>query len=214
MQLVKSYSCEKSCKCIQKHTAMKLVVITGGPCAGKTAVLEFVRKILCEHIAILPEAASILFSGGFIRSDTFSTKKTSQKIIYYIQNEMQSLIINEKKWSVGLCDRGTLDGIAYWPNHDTSFFQELNTDKATEYNKYAAVIHLSTAGLANGYNLNNPVRIESASEALEIDERIYTIWKDHPNYTRIDSTLNFLDKIEQAVLNINKFVPECCKNNY
>jgi len=38
-----------------------LVVLTGGPGAGKTAFLEIARRNFCEHIAVLPEAASIVF---------------------------------------------------------------------------------------------------------------------------------------------------------
>lgn len=40
---------------------MKLVVITAGPGDGKTDILETVKKTLCEHVAILPEVASLFF---------------------------------------------------------------------------------------------------------------------------------------------------------
>jgi hypothetical protein len=39
--------------------------LTGGPGAGKTAVLELVRQSFCQHIKVLPETASILLGGGF-----------------------------------------------------------------------------------------------------------------------------------------------------
>jgi predicted ATPase len=45
-------------------THPKLVVLTGGPGAGKTALLEVVRRHFCEHVVVLPEAASIVFGGG------------------------------------------------------------------------------------------------------------------------------------------------------
>ncbi len=31
------------------------MVLTGGPGAGKTAILELVRRTLCPHVALLPE---------------------------------------------------------------------------------------------------------------------------------------------------------------
>lgn len=37
-----------------------LIVLTGGPGAGKTAVLEFVRKILCDHVVVFPEVAAVI----------------------------------------------------------------------------------------------------------------------------------------------------------
>jgi hypothetical protein len=43
----------------------RLVAVTGGPGAGKTAVLELAARSLCEHVAILLEAATIVFGGGF-----------------------------------------------------------------------------------------------------------------------------------------------------
>ena len=55
-----------SCECTTAHTP-RVVVLTGGPGAGKTAVLELIRRSFCEHIVVLPEAAGILFGGGFPR---------------------------------------------------------------------------------------------------------------------------------------------------
>lgn len=43
------------------------VVLTGGPGAGKTAVLELVRRAVCRHVRVLPEAASVVYGGGFPR---------------------------------------------------------------------------------------------------------------------------------------------------
>jgi hypothetical protein len=54
------------CNCTQSHTR-KRVVLTGGPGAGKTAVLELARQYFCKHVLVLPEAAGILFGGGFPR---------------------------------------------------------------------------------------------------------------------------------------------------
>jgi hypothetical protein len=43
----------------------RMVVITGGPGAGKTALIEVARRHFCHHVGFSPEAASILFRGGF-----------------------------------------------------------------------------------------------------------------------------------------------------
>ncbi len=53
--------------CAHSRTGCQLVVLTGGPGAGKTAILEILRRSLCPCVAVLPEAASILFGGGFWR---------------------------------------------------------------------------------------------------------------------------------------------------
>lgn len=59
-----------ACGCPEPSHELRLVVVTGGPDAGKTAVLELAARSFCEHVAILPEAATIVFGGGFPRHDT------------------------------------------------------------------------------------------------------------------------------------------------
>lgn len=46
----------KACPCKEPHERRR-VVLTGGPGAGKTAVLELIRRSFCEHVKVLPEAA-------------------------------------------------------------------------------------------------------------------------------------------------------------
>ncbi|MGZ3727048.1 MAG: ATP/GTP-binding protein [Pseudobdellovibrio sp.] len=193
---------------MQDTDSAKLIVITGGPGAGKTALLEFLRKDLPEQVAVLPEAASILFGGGFWRLTSDTGKIAAQKCIYHIQNEMQTMIIAEKKWNMALCDRGTLDGIAYWPGEAHEFCKQLNTSIEAEYSKYTAVIHLCSPTKKNGYNHQNPIRIETAAEAGVIDQRIHSVWKDHPHYNRIESTKDFIEKVHRAVLLIRGYIPE------
>ncbi len=207
------YNCDHHCPATALPTTAELVVLTGGPGAGKTAVLEFVRKVLCEHIAILPEAASILFGGGFWRLDSPTSKKAAQRAIYYVQGEMQNLVKEEGRWALGLCDRGTLDGLAYWPNAREEFFSSFNTSLEKEYAKYKAVIHLRSPSLERGYNHQNPIRIETAEAAARIDEKIHEVWKDHPHYIVIESTSDFAEKIQTATGHIKSLVPDCCKEH-
>jgi hypothetical protein len=207
-------SCQIPCACgAHKHDA-QLIVLTGGPGAGKTAVLEFIRKVLCEHVAILPEAATILFSGGFWRLDSLSAKRSSQRAIYHVQEEMQNLVLNEKKWAVGLCDRGTLDGAAYWPGEESEFYNSLHTEKNDELQKYKAVIHMQSPAASMGYNHQNPVRTETAEMAALIDEKIHHVWKDHPKYHFVKSADTFLHKMDNAIRLIQSYIPECCREHF
>lgn len=211
--MVTPYNCERRCACTETHLLTELIVLTGGPGAGKTAVLEFVRKVFCEHVAILPEAASILFGGGFWRLESSSAKKAAQRAIYHVQEEMQSLVRDEGRWALGLCDRGTLDGLAYWPGPEQDFYGTLNTSLEKEYSKYKAIIHLRSPSLTNGYNHQNPIRIETAEAAAIIDQRIHEVWKSHPNYFLIESTTEFTEKIQKATNHIQTLIPECCKSH-
>lgn len=208
-------ACEGSmaCACRRADHKLKLVVLTGGPGAGKTAVLEMAKRSLCQHVSVLPEAASIVFGGGFLRKESLPARKAAQRAIYYMQRELERLIDDEHESAIALCDRGTLDGLAYWPEAEEAFWREINTTREIEIAKYAAVIHLRTPALDHGYNHSNPVRKESAIQAAEIDSRIVTAWNGHPRRYFIESSSDFVSKASQALSLIREELPDCCKKH-
>src|ERR1035438_2312126 len=71
-----------ACQCHLTRHQTKLVVLTGGPGGGKTAILEMARRYFCKHVVILPEAASVVFGGGFPRVDSTPGKRSGQRAIY------------------------------------------------------------------------------------------------------------------------------------
>lgn len=204
--------CEKKCDCLKETHATRLVVITGGPGAGKTAVLEMTKKVLCEHVAVLPEAASIVFGGGFWRLESKSAKSAAQRAIYHVQREMENLVLGENRWAIGLCDRGTLDGLAYWTESQNLFWEMTKNRTEDEYARYAAVIHLQSPSADLGYNHQNPLRIESVTQAAEIDEKIHAVWSRHPWYKMIESAPSFLIKENLALKEIAQALPDCCQS--
>lgn len=192
---------------------MDLIVLTGGPGAGKTAVLELARALFCEHVALLPEAASIVYGGGFWRLPSASARCAAQSAIYHVQRQSERLAAEERRWAVVLCDRGSLDGLAYWPRAEEEYWTALGTTAETEMRRYKAVIHLRCPTASMGYNLKNPLRLESAHEAAEIDARIARIWSDHPNYRQVESRPSFLDKATEAVSLLRELLPPCCRRD-
>lgn len=202
--------CDGPCPCEIDQEKTKLIVITGGPGAGKTAVLEVLKKILCQHTVILPESASIVFGGGFWRLQTPFGKKAAQRAIFHVQRETESIALEGNSWSVGLCDRGSLDGLAYWTGTTQEFFDSFNTTLEEEYQRYHAVIHLRCPTLEMGYNHQNPLRLETASEADKIDKSIFKVWNGHPNYHSIASFSDFTKKVDLAKTLVKNFLPSCC----
>ncbi|MEK7689799.1 MAG: AAA family ATPase, partial [Bdellovibrionota bacterium] len=134
------------CKCGNSSAThpTKLIVLTGGPGAGKTAIVEMARRRFCEHVVIVPEAASIIFSGGFWRNQTEVFRNAAQRAIYHVQHELERAIMEEGKAVLGLCDRGTIDSEAYWTGDVERFWREVGSDKKTELARYHSVIHLRT----------------------------------------------------------------------
>jgi predicted ATPase len=200
-----------SCECGPSGHACRLVVLTGGPGAGKTAVLEVVRRHFCEHVAVLPEAASVLFGGGFPRTPALAARRAAQRAIYRVQVELERMVVEEGLAAVALCDRGTLDGLAYWPGSPEEFFRDVGMDREAEMARYACVIHLRTPPPERGYNHRNPLREESALEAAQLDESVVAAWQDHPRRFFVDSTSDFLDKLATTIALVRNEVPACCR---
>ncbi|MBX2986913.1 MAG: ATP-binding protein [Bdellovibrionaceae bacterium] len=171
------------------------IVVTGGPSGGKTTLIEGLKKDLGPHAALVPEAASILYRGGFPRLKQEAAQEHAQRAIYLIQKELEGLVadINEKSQLL-VCDRGSLDGIAYWPRGESHFFKALKSSRRKELKRYDWVIHLDTAS-RNFYDTTNPIRTESFSEALKLNERVKKAWRDHPRRIVITQNEDFLSKM-------------------
>jgi predicted ATPase len=187
------------------------VVLTGGPGGGKTAVLEVVRRAFCEHVVVLPEAATVLFGGGFPRHETEPGLRAAQDAIFHVQRSMETMSQEEGRAAIALCDRGTLDGLAYWPAGIDAACAALGIHREQELARYQAVVHLRTPSAELGYNHSNPVRRESAAQAAELDARILDAWAGHPRRVVIESAEDFLRKLGRAVEAIRGEVPACCR---
>ena len=190
-----------------------MVVLTGGPGAGKTAVLEVIRRNFCPHITVLPEAASILFSGGFPREASGAGLRATQRAIFHTQRQLEEIARECSGAAVALCDRGTLDGLAYWPGEEGELWADVGSTRERELERYEAVIHLRTPGNDQGYDHSNPVRVESATEAAVIDQRILAAWEGHPQRYEVASADDFLQKVGDAVDRISELVPACCQGH-
>lgn len=190
--------------------AYRQIVLTGGPGAGKTAVLELARKAFCRHVLVAPEAASIVFGGGFPRDHDIPARKASQHAIYSVQVQLENYARTRNEVRVVLCDRGTVDGLAYWPGSASDYWTELGTNLVLELERYAAVIHLHPPLAAHGYDLSNHVRIETAEEAAIIDARITEAWRDHPHRFDVPATDDFVAKAARTIEIIRSLIPACC----
>lgn len=200
-----------ACECVRPHVR-KRIVLTGGPGAGKTVVLELVRQYICQHMVVLPEAASILFGGGFPRGSGAAQRAAAQRAIFHVQRELEAVGDGESPSAIVLCDRGTVDGAAYWPEGGgrETLWSAVGVTRAEELRRYDAVIHLRTPSAAT-YNHRNPLRTESASEAALIDERIAEAWAGHPRRVFVESTTDFFEKALRTVEALRTELPRCCR---
>lgn len=200
----------KACECKEPHKRRR-VVLTGGPGAGKTATLELIRQSFCEHVKVLPEAAGILFGGGFPRGGAPAIQRAAQRAIFFTQRELEAAADADNA-AIVLCDRGTVDGAAYWPGPE-EFWSAVGTTLDEQLRRYDAVIHLRTPKPESGYNQNNPLRIETAADAAAVDERILHAWEKHPRRFVLDATPDFLAKAARALEVLKGELPDCCRRH-
>lgn len=195
------------CSCRARHHTRR-VVLTGGPGAGKTAVLAMLAHEICPHVLVSREAAGILFSGGFPRGFDDSMRRSAQRAIFHVQLELEAMLAASNA-AVILFDRGLVDGAAYWPGPD-DFWTAMGVTREAAMDRYDAVVHMRSPDGPNGYGHQNPLRTETAEEAREIDERILEAWRGHPNRFIIDATVDFPVKAQRALAVIRAQIPACC----
>ena len=200
------------CTCSATVHQPKFIVLTGGPSAGKSRLLQMIRNSFCPHVGMLPEAASIVFGGGFPRMETPAAKRAAQRTIYHVQDQLEEWVRDEGRLGIALCDRGTLDGLAYWPDSEDDFFGQLGTTRQRELTRYAAVIHLHTPG-AEAYDSSNRLRIESAGDAVALDARVESVWRGHSHRFFVNSTTAFEMKVAAALAIIREELPLCCREH-
>jgi predicted ATPase len=185
------------------------LVLTGGPGGGKTTAAELFRRELGERVVVVPESATILFAGGFPRSRELEAQRAVQTAVFHVQRnieDVQSALFPDR---ILLCDRGTIDGAAYWPNHDRNFFEAMGTTFETELDRYDAVVFFETAAVAgSSIEGGNPVRTESLSEAVELDRKLRELWSHHRRFLVVPHSPSFLRKITSGLALLESLVAE------
>jgi len=185
------------------------IVLTGGPGGGKTTAADLFRRELGERVVIVPESATILFAGGFPRAIQLDARRSAQAAVFHVQRnleDVQSALFPDR---ILLCDRGTIDGAAYWPNHERDFFESMGTTFERELERYDAVVFFETAAVAgDSIEGGNPVRTESLAEAIELDGRLRRLWSRHPHFMLVPHHSSFLHKITAGLAMLQSIVAQ------
>ncbi len=185
----------------------KRIVLTGGPGGGKTTALDLFRREFSGKVASVPESATMIFSGGIHRSTDEKVIAAQQKTIFNLQQNLEDTQRLMYPHCLTLCDRGTLDGLAYWPKSEADFFSTMQTTLADELARYDAVIFFETAAKSGqGIKSNNPIRNESEQKAVEIDEKLQTVWSQHPNFNLVSSSESFIRKVMFGIVTIENVI--------
>lgn len=185
------------------------IVLTGGPGGGKTTAADLFRREIGERVVVVPEAATLIFSGGFPRCTEPPGVCAAQRAIFHVQRnleDVQSALYPER---ILLCDRGTVDGAAYWPGRAAAFFTALGTTLEHELARYDGVIFFESAAVGGiGIEGGNPMRQESLEQAAALDAKLRKLWARHPRFIVVRHNPSFLKKISLGLAELDAMVTE------
>ena len=199
---------------------MKRIVLTGGPCAGKTTAL--VRVIdhfnsLGFRVFCVPEVPTIYSLAGWNyltpnRQLYFEGERAILETQLTLENQFERLASVCKKPVLIVCDRGTMDISAYMSPQeweDITSQTGVNSNQLRE--RYDAVLHLvSAADGAEQYytTATNSTRYEKADEeglriARELDKKVIKAWSGHPHLRVINNHDDFERKMQRVIREIS-----------
>ncbi len=182
-------------------TKQMKIVLTGGPCAGKTTLAELIARAYQHSVVNVPESASLLFNGGFPRFQPLEAQRATQRAIFQVQHELEAAYQAQFPDRALVLDRGTVDGAAYWPDGPESYFRDLGTSLEAELARYGCVIYLESAA-EKDYQMHkakNPHRRENWEEAKRLDEDTLKLWLRHPRFIRIENNRSFARKVSEVL---------------
>jgi len=196
---------------------IKKIVITGGPCAGKTTGLSYIEQELTKmgyKIVFINESATELILNGLDRGAN-KTNLDYESNIINLQVKKENLYMEYCKnlpyeKVLLICDRGVMDCKSYMTDYEfDTAINQLGLDKIQVRDNYDAVFHLVTAakGAEHAYTLkNNQARFESVEQAVKSDTKTMNAWTGHPHFRVIDNSTSFDLKMKRLVIEICSFL--------
>ena len=193
------------------------IVITGGPCAGKTEAMGLIKETFTKKgytVLFIPETATELIPGGVCpwTCGTNLDYQICQCRLQAFKEEIFDTAIKTMPQENFLlvCDRGMFDNRAYMTQEEFEIcLSKLNTTEEEVYAQYDAIFHLETVAkdYPQFYTLdNNEARYETAEEAAALDDRLYQAWSNHPNHVVIKNSEDVNEKMNILLNEISKFL--------
>lgn len=167
------------------------IVLTGGPCSGKSTFMREVIEKYGHLVHCVPEVASILIAQVGILPSVTDEKHNArfQQILYRVQRSFEEAAelqaMKDGKQAI-ILDRGTLDAVAYFGGEDNMKRQALYTiatgiSVSNELKRYMAVLYLAPPSreVYEAEGRNNAARSESYEQAMALAHRTRDAWHVH-----------------------------------
>lgn len=195
------------------------IVLTGGPCAGKTTAMARISKHFGDlgiRVYVVPEAATVLLSNGVKHSDlnglyAFDFQAKLINLQMSLEQTFDTLARELGGPALLVCDRGMMDSKAFTPPDIWQGLLDHHgwSDIGLRDKHYDAVIHLVTTaiGAEEFYTLdNNNARQGSPADARAADVKLRAAWTGHPHLRVIDNSTGFEEKINRVISMISNVI--------
>ena len=166
---------------------IKKIVITGGPCGGKSTALEWIKNAFSKQgytVLFASETATDLITGGVApwtcgknvdhQKCQMTLQLTKDEVFEYAASTMP------KEKILIVCDRGAIDNCAYMNGEEfEETLRHIGKGAVELRDRYDAVFHLVTAadGAEAFYTTeNNAARTVTVEEAIALDRRLISAW--------------------------------------
>ncbi len=190
------------------------IVITGGPCAGKTSVIERLKQALNHEAVFVGEAATELFTAGqplpqpdWSKADWLELQRaiTQRQLVLEATAHAEARFTGRR---LIICDRALGDNTAY-PMGETAVAEAVG-DRSSWLRRYQAVFHLESLATAQPERfgqIGNASRYESLPEAQALEYRARAAWENHPCWLFLAGNQT-IDRLGAELLRLISNLPE------
>lgn len=189
---------------------IKSVVLTGGPCAGKTSMVPIVEewcKLNGIRLFKIPEIASMYISSGIDpRGLEINVMSTINRAFMRTQMDIENVAAQTAKEtsktdSLILCDRAVLDSAAYVPPHAWHFMIHTSGQSTARLlDRYDMVLHLQSVAVDKPeLYQGNSIRTEDVAASAIMDGLTLRAWEAHPEHKLIDNRGDFKTKARSVL---------------
>ena len=203
------------------NTDIKRIVLTGGPCAGKTTALVKVIEYFSSlgyKVFTIPEVPTLFSQAGmnYLTDNKglfYQGEKATLEIQLALEDKFLRMAQECDQPTLIVCDRGAMDISAYMsPEMWDDITKALGTSTVQlRDQRYDAVLHLVSAadGAEQFYTTsNNAQRYEKMDEqglrqARLLDKKVIDAWKGHSHLRVINNHEDFEKKLNRVLKEIS-----------
>ena len=196
------------------------IVLTGGPCAGKTTALV---KVI-EHFSSLgfkvftiPEVPTMFTQAGMDYLTTnreffYEGEKATLEVQLALEDKFLRMAEACSQPCIIVCDRGTMDISAYMSKEMwEDITRAVGTSTAELRGRYDAVLHLVSAAdgaeqlytTSNNASRNEPADEKGLQVARMLDKKVIGAWTGHSHLRVINNHDDFDAKIKRVLKEIS-----------